>query len=140
MRAAAAVFDAAAASVALVDPTTAELVYDASWGAGAREIVGVRMPAGTGIAGAVVASGEAVAVADCRGDARFASQIAAGTGYVPHTMLAVPLSRGDDHLGALSILDRRDGGGFGGEDLAKAQAFAELAVAALDAAPPSAEG
>ena len=28
---------------------------------------------------------------DCRNDPRFAAQIAAGTGYVPNTMLVVPL-------------------------------------------------
>ena len=42
---AAGVFGAAAASIALVDETTGELVYQSAWGAGAREIVGVRLPA-----------------------------------------------------------------------------------------------
>src|SRR3954467_9574068 len=40
VKAAAGVFEAAACSVALVDPITNELVYQASWGAGAKEIVG----------------------------------------------------------------------------------------------------
>ena len=53
---AAGVFGAAAASIALVDETTGEFVYQSAWGAGAREIVGVRLPPGTGIAGQVVAS------------------------------------------------------------------------------------
>ena len=51
---AAGVFGAAAASICLVDETTGELVYQSAWGAGAREIVGVRLPPGTGIAGQVV--------------------------------------------------------------------------------------
>ena len=56
MRTAAGVFEAAASSIALTDATTGELVYQSAWGAGAREIVGVRLPPGTGIAGDVVAT------------------------------------------------------------------------------------
>ena len=41
---AAGVFGAAAASICLIDQTTGELVYQSAWGAGAREIVGVRLP------------------------------------------------------------------------------------------------
>jgi hypothetical protein len=129
------VFEAAAASVALVDRTTDELVYQAAWGAGAKEIVGVRLPPGVGISGAVVASGEAQAVPECRTDPRFAAQIAAGTGYVPHTMVVAPLKRGGKTVGAISILDRRDGGSYGPTDVTRAELFAELAIAALDVSP-----
>ena len=54
---------------------------------------------------------------DCRNDPRFAAQIAAGTGYVPHTMLVVPLKRGGEPIGVLSMLDRRDGGPYGPDDV-----------------------
>ena len=135
VRTAAGVFDAAASSIALTDATTGELVYQSAWGAGAREIVGVRLPPGTGISGSVVGSGEGQAVRDCRSDARFAAQIAAGTGYVPRTMLVVPLLRGGSPIGALSLLDRRDGGFYGSADMERAMMFAELAVTALDVAP-----
>ena len=45
---AAGTFDAAAASIALVDAATGELVYQSAWGAAAHEIVGVRLPPGRG--------------------------------------------------------------------------------------------
>ncbi len=48
VRTAAGVFEAAAASIALIDRTTQELVFQAAWGAGAKEIVGVRLPPGVG--------------------------------------------------------------------------------------------
>jgi len=134
VRTAAGVFDAAACSIALIDRTTGELVYQSSWGAGAKEIVGVRLDPGTGIGGSVVTSGQAEAV-DCRNDSRFAAQIAAGTGYVPYTMLVVPLKRDDKPLGVLSLLDRRDGGLYGPEDMDRAALFADLAVTALDVQP-----
>ena len=135
VRTAAGIFEAAAASIALIDRTTQELVYQAAWGAGAKEIVGVRLPPGVGIAGAVVAAGEGQAVPECRTDPRFAAQIAAGTGYVPHTMVVVPLRREGQTLGVLSVLDRRDGGPYGPNDVTRAQLFAELAIAALDIDP-----
>jgi eukaryotic-like serine/threonine-protein kinase len=134
---AAGVFGAAAASIALVDETTGELVYQSAWGAGAREIVGVRLPPRTGIAGQVVASGVAEAVPDCRTDPRFAARIAAGTGYVPYTMLLVPLERAGRPIGALTILDRRDGRAYRNDDLEPAALFADLAVKALDVTPNS---
>jgi putative methionine-R-sulfoxide reductase with GAF domain len=140
VRAGAGVFEAAAASIALTDRTTGELVYQAAWGAGGNEIVGVRLPPGVGIAGSVVAGGEGVAVPDCRNDPRFAAQIAAGTGYVPNTMLVVPLKRPDDSVvGVLSILDRRDGGAYDQRDVMRAESFAELALIALEV-DPSATG
>jgi GAF domain-containing protein len=135
VRTAAGIFEAAAASVALVDRTSSELVFQAAWGAGAREIVGVRLPPDMGIAGAVVASGEGQAVPDCRSDPRFAAQIAAGTGYVPHTMVVVPLKRGERTVGVLSVLDRRDGSSYGPSDVMRAELFAELAVTALAIGP-----
>ena len=125
------VFEAAAASIALVEGATSELVYQAAWGAGADEVVGVRLEPGQGLSGSVVESGEGLAIADCRSDSRFAESVATRTGYVPHTMLVAPLKRGGEVIGALSVLDRRDGGPYGPGDLAKADLFAELAVAAI---------
>jgi hypothetical protein len=133
VRTAAGVFEAAAASLAVREDATGELVYRAAWGAGAEEVVGVRLPAGSGIAGAVVAEREGIAVPSCRDDPRFAVRIAEGTGYVPYTMLVVPLVRDGEAIGALSVLDRRDGRAYGAADLERAQLFADLTVEAVTA-------
>jgi signal transduction protein with GAF and PtsI domain len=132
---AAGVFGAAAASICLIDETTRELVYQSAWGAGAREIVGVRLPPGQGLSGAVVASGRPEAIPDCHADPRFAASIAANTGYVPYTMLVVPLMRNEEPIGALSVLDQREGRGYNQGDIEPAALFADLAVKALDVTP-----
>jgi GAF domain-containing protein len=88
----------------------------------------------------VVQSGDAQAVPECRSDPRFAAQIAAGTGYVPHTMVVVPLRRRGETVGVLSILDRRDGGSYGPADVTRAELFTELAIHALDADPAAFAG
>jgi signal transduction protein with GAF and PtsI domain len=146
VKASAGVFEAAACSVALVDPVTRELVYQAAWGAGAKEIVGVRLPQGKGLAGSAVAAGAGLAIPDCRNDPRFQAQIAAGTGYVPYTMLVIPLRQGQRVVGALSVLDRRDGNPYTTDDIPRGDLFAELAVTALgieqdeyDTVPPPGE-
>jgi GAF domain-containing protein len=99
--------------------------------------VGVRLPPGAGIAGRVIETGIGTAVPDTRHDPRFAASIAAGTGYVPYTMLVVPLRRGSRTIGALSILDRRDGQPYREDDIEPAGLFANLAVKAIDATPGS---
>lgn len=132
VRTAAGVFDAAASSLALVVPGSGDLVYQAAWGAGADEIIGVRLEAGTGIAGGVAHGGRPAAVPDCRSDPRFAAGVAARTGHVPYTMLAVPLPSHGTTIGVLSILDRRDGTAYTVNDIPRAELLAELAVAAIE--------
>jgi hypothetical protein len=137
VRTAAGVFDAAAVSVALTDPGGG-LVYVAAWGTGADEIVGQRLEPGQGISGAVVVSREGEVV-DCRTDPRFAAAVARGTGYVPQTMIAVPLIGGQRVAGALNVLDHRAGSPYGLVDLQRAQLFADLAMAALASDPDALE-
>lgn len=127
-RASAAILDAAAVSVASV-ATGGDLVYRAAWGAGADEVIGMRLERGAGLAGAVVASGRGLRVEDCRRDPRFSASTAGRTGYVPHTMLIVPLRADGRVTGVLSVLDRRDGMPFTDADERRAEALAELAVA-----------
>ena len=131
VRSAAGVFDAAAASIALFDRAAGDLVYEYSWGPGAEAVVGMRLPLGTGIAGAVLAAGEPEAIPSCRTDPRFARQVAASTGYVPGTMLVVPLRRRAAPFGIVQVL--RDGAAFGPGDVERGSAFVNLALATLDA-------
>jgi hypothetical protein len=134
VRTAAGMFDAAATSVALAEPD-GELVYQAVWGAGADAVLGMRLPRGRGIAGAVLAACEGRAIPDCRADTHFEAQVAERTGYVPYTMLVVPLKRAGRAIGVLSLLDRRDGEPYTADDIERADLFAELAVGILDSDP-----
>ena len=134
VRTAAGVFDAAAASVALLRGE--ELVYEAAWGAGGSEILGMRLAPGQGIAGGVLQSGVAEVVPHCASDPRFAAQVAAATGYVPNTMLVVPMRDGTGTRGVLSLLDKRDGSAFSPVEAAKAELFSDLVLDAAAAASP----
>jgi hypothetical protein len=83
-----------------------ELEFVAASGAGSDQIVGTKMPAGTGIAGWVVAAGQSLSVSEAQRDPRFAQEIALASGYVPRSIHAIPLLTDEDEaVGVLEILD-----------------------------------
>ncbi|WP_433802919.1 GAF domain-containing protein [Actinomycetospora sp. CA-084318] len=101
-----AVFGAAACSLALLEPDEEHLVFHAAAGAGAHEVRGLRLPVDRGIAGWVVSSGQPIVVHEVRADPRFARDVAESTGYVPTSIMAMPLETSRDLLGVIEVLDR----------------------------------
>jgi GAF domain-containing protein len=128
--AAVALFNAAAASIAL--ESDGELEFVVAAGEQGQGVVGRRVPAGQGLVGYVFQTGEPLALGDTSSDPRFGRQVAEQTGYVPRTILAVPLATGEETVGVLEVLDRR-AGVFSGDDLALASVFARQAALAIDA-------
>jgi GAF domain-containing protein len=122
------IFEAAACSVALVDESTEELVFYVASGAGAEDVTGMRIPASRGIAGYVLMSGQPIAIADVRSDPRFASDVAEVTGYVPQSILAMPLETERSTIGVISVLDRTSSGARDMELLALFARQAALAI------------
>jgi GAF domain-containing protein len=101
-----AIFGAKAASVFLLDEEAEELVFEAVAGEGEDELIGMRFPAGTGIAGWVLTTRQPLVVDDLSADRRWSRSAAESTGYVPKSMMAVPLLVDERALGVLSVLDR----------------------------------
>jgi transcriptional regulator with GAF, ATPase, and Fis domain len=124
-------FDAAAASIALLDHETNELVFAA---AAESSLIGMRFPAHQGIAGWVMMTGEPMAVGDVRRDPRFANDFAQSTGYVPRSILAVPMFVGDEVEGVLSVLDKASAATFGLDDMELLGLFARPAAIAVEQA------
>jgi GAF domain-containing protein len=122
--------EAQAASVALVDPATERLAFRAAAGPAAGDIVGVSLDASTGIAGYVFTTGQPLAVADVTTDARFERSVAEASGYVPSSLLAVPIVGPGSTLGVLEALDGRRGA-FSLHDIDIATAIASAVAAAL---------
>lgn len=126
------VFKAAASSVFLVDGETGELVFEAVAGEGEGTLPGARFPAGTGIAGWVVASAEPMLVDDLDSSDVFARAAAEATGYVPSSMMAAPLLRRHESIGVLEVLDPRDRSRGGLTDLDLLGLLAAQAAIGLD--------
>lgn len=125
-------YGAAACSIARVTPEGDALTFVASEGAGATEIVGVRMTVDRGIAGFVALSGQPIAVGDVARDARFARDVAESTSFVPTTLLAVPLVDDDGEvIGVLSVLDPARDPGQEAQLAGRSGTAAELAILAV---------
>jgi hypothetical protein len=123
-------FGAAEVSIARVDSTADELVYEAASGSSADRIIGVRLPLGRGLAGYAAVANETLAIEQVTNDPRFARDIAERTGYVPEAMVVAAIATGDTVLGVLSILDRTQPEGQAALQLAGA--IARAAAGALE--------
>jgi GAF domain-containing protein len=126
-----ALFDAEAASLALHDPGSDRLVFVVAAGEQGQGVVGLAIEPGQGVAGYVFASGEPLAISDVARDARFGRATAEQTGYVPRSLVAVPLIDDEGTLGVLEVLDRRGGGAFDLRDIELASVFARQATVAI---------
>src|ERR1700738_1407238 len=75
----------------------------------ARRLRGLRIPAGSGVAGAALRSGQAERVDDPQSDFRFYSEVDRKTGVTTKSLLAAPLLVGDERLGVIEAAN--PGGG-----------------------------
>jgi GAF domain-containing protein len=127
-----AIFRARASSIALYDPDSDELVFEAVSGEGQEELLGARFPATRGIAGWVFGSGQPLVLEDVGADPRFARDLAERTGYVPSGIMAFPLMREGNTLGVLSVLDRPRDARFTLAEMELLGLFATQAAVALE--------
>jgi GAF domain-containing protein len=125
-----AIFAAKASSILLLDEESNELVFEAVVGEGEDGLLGRRFPAGTGVAGWVLATRTPLVIEDVGRDPRFAKDVAEGTGYVPQGLMAVPLLHDENALGVLEVLDRQSR--FTLEEMELLGLFASQAAIALD--------
>ena len=133
VEAAARLFGAAASSIALLDEAQQTLQFRVATGAGAQEVVGMSIPVGQGIAGYVVMTGQPLAVSSVQEDPRFARETAQKTGYVPRSILAMPLLCEDRPIGVIEVLDKIDAASFGIQDMELLGIFARQAAIAIRA-------
>jgi GAF domain-containing protein len=124
-------FGAAACSLALLTDDDSELIYTTAAGEGADDVTGMRISSSHGIAGLVVQSGQAIAISDVASDPRFSRGLAEQTGYVPRTILAVPVETPQRMLGVISLLDRDERRPGAEQDMALLSLFADQAALAL---------
>lgn len=131
VEAAARIFGAAAASIALLDEKGQGLVFRVAYGAGRDEVIGMRIPLDRGIAGYVAMTGQPIAVSNVQEDARFNKDFAKSTGYVPRSILAMPLISEDRVIGVMEVLDKINAPSFGMQDMELLGIFARQAAIAI---------
>ncbi len=124
--------DTQKASILLVDKKTGQLHFAASKGDAVPE--GVVVPLDNSIAGWVVRHGRSVILGDVQSDSRFYAEVDSDENFVTRSMLAVPLVTSKGTIGALEVLNKRDGAAYTAQDVALMEALAsQSAVAILNA-------
>ena len=123
---------AEAGSLVLVDQGTGELVFEMTAGPGSPDLVGTRLPAGTGIIGTVAQEGISLTIRDAQTDRRWYRGVDERTDFVSRSIVAVPMSARGRVIGVIELLNRRDGGLFDTNDERLLSAFAAHAAIAIE--------
>ena len=94
------------ASVLIRDDAQGNLRFLIAIGEVADQLSEVLIPAGKGIAGFVLSSGQPMAVGDAVGEQTFYAEVDKQTGYSTQTILATPLRYDGDVIGVLEYINR----------------------------------
>ena len=125
------IFSAGATSILIYDVDAHELVFEAVNGQGQESLGGHRFEASSGIMGWVLASQEPLIIEDVTRDPRFDREAAERWGYVPKVMMSAPLLYGEEALGVLNVLDRRERSFTTAEEMDLLGTFANQAAIAV---------
>jgi Nif-specific regulatory protein len=128
------VFAAEGVAVLLLDASGRELYFpwlDEDDPDVAERLAGLRFPAGEGIAGAVLRSGEAQRIDDVARDDRFYAEIDRRTGLRTRSLLAAPLLGRRAPLGVMQVVNA-GAGSFTDEDLDLLRALAGSVAVAIE--------
>ena len=103
-----------AASLFLLDPATGVLECEVC--VGPVDIRGTRLAVGQGVVGRAVAENATQVVADAEGDARVWRAADEASGFVTRSLVCAPLATANGPIGALEIVNHRDGTPFSAID------------------------
>jgi signal transduction histidine kinase len=124
--------DSEAASILLLDMRTGELRFRAVSGDPAGQLRDIPVPVKDSIAGAVLVSGEPAAISDVRADPRHYQVVGERIGHKTHSLLAVPLSIKDRHIGVVEAINKQRGEAFDDEDVETLTTLAAQAAVAIE--------
>jgi PAS domain S-box-containing protein len=131
MEAAVSMLQVEAGSVLLLDEATGELEFVAAVGAGADQIMGIRLPAGVGVAGQALSEGRSLLVDDTQYSANFYEAVDHLTGLNTQRLIATPLRVKEHFIGVMEVINKRSGP-FTPADVRVLDLLAPTAAAAID--------
>ncbi|MBS0557661.1 MAG: SpoIIE family protein phosphatase [Proteobacteria bacterium] len=120
---------AEAASLFLLDP--ARGVLECRLCQGPVDITGLTVAVGQGVVGRCVAENATQLVRDASADARVNARVDAETGFLTRSIVCAPLATAQGPIGALEIINRRDGSLFDADDAEVLRLIAAPAALAI---------
>jgi len=132
VRNAANLLNAEAGSLLLLDDESGDLVFRISSGPAGAKLVGMRIPAGKGIAGAAFADNRPIISNETRTDSRWESSFDRKSEFNTQSIIAVPLNARGRTIGVLEVLNRKDSRPFNQEDTDLLLAFGAQAAIAIE--------
>ena len=132
VRSAAKLLNSEAGSLLLLDDESGDLVFQISSGPAGEKLVGMRMPAGKGIAGAAFSENRPVITHDTHKDQRWDSSFDRKAEFSTQSIIAVPLNARGRTIGVLEVLNRKDARAFNREDSDLLTAFGAQAAIAIE--------
>ena len=124
--------DTEAGTFMLMIEDTGELEFRVVRGPTSQDLLGTRLPIGTGLAGTAAQTGRPVLVNQVQDDERWYNQLDASTDFHSQSILTVPLLRQSAILGVVQVINKRNGVPFDEEDQQLLMAFSGQAVVALE--------
>jgi signal transduction histidine kinase len=121
-----------AGTLFLMDEPTGDLIFRVTAGPVAGNLLGQRLPAGSGIVGRAVQLRAPVIENDGQRSAARFGVTDKQTGFVSRALLAVPMQIKDRVLGVIEVINRRDGLPFVEDDQNLLTAFAGQAAVAIE--------
>jgi PAS domain S-box-containing protein len=131
MEAAVSMLQVDAGSVLLLDDATEELEFVSAVGAGADQIMGMRLPAGAGIAGQALSEGRSLLVDDTQYSPTFYQVVDHLTGLNTQRLIATPLRVKERYIGVMEVINKRSGP-FTADDVHVLDMLAPTAATAID--------
>ncbi len=121
-----------AGTLFLMDEQTGDLIFRVTAGPVTTNLLGKRLPAGTGIVGRAVQTRAPVIENDGQRSASKFEEVDKQTGFTSRSLLAVPMQIKDRVLGVIEVINRRDGLPFVADDQNLLTAFAGQAAVAIE--------
>ena len=124
--------DTEAGTFMTIDENSGELEFKVVRGPASQDLVGTRLPLGTGLAGTAARTGKPSIVNRVQDDERWFARVDTITDYRTQSILTVPLLRQNTVLGVVQVINKRSGAPFYEEEQTLLTAFAGQAVVAME--------
>jgi signal transduction histidine kinase len=126
------ILDCEAGSLFMIDEPTGDLIFAVTEGPVASNLVGQRLPSGTGLVGKAADSRQPIIANDVAKTQDWSGETDEQTGFVTQSMLVVPLLINENAIGVIEVINKRDGANFTPEEQELLAVFTGQAAVAIE--------